>query len=337
VNELSVLAIILKMISVEQKPIANNFDDVHFKYSEKKWDAHVHLYRLEDTAELIKYASEYRVEKFTAIVREDWHVYEKAFPHRFVYARFIASQHLFNGHLEQVLDDIQAIYDAGYSLAKFWYSPRWRKYVEERYQTKVNGFRIDSLSLDPIFRKIEDLGLGLLFHISDPDLFYQLKYQPEEYYGTKDQHLEELENILKRHPQLKIQVAHMAGQPEHLDHLAKWFDQYPNLVVDTSSAKWMAREFSHHPEEVREFFITYQDRILFGTDIVTGRTDREPIPGYYYLRYLSLQTLLETAVRNLPLPLADPENNNETVINGLDLPMKVLRKIYWENSYRLYG
>ena len=98
----------------------------------------------------------------------------------------------------------------------------------------------------------------------------------------------------------------------------------------------MAREFSYNPEETREFFINYQDRIFFGTDIVTGRSDREPIPGYYYLRYLSLLALLETDVRNLPLPLEDPENNNETVINGLDLPMKVLRKIYWENSKKYF-
>ncbi|MHA1156882.1 MAG: hypothetical protein ACTSQK_12310 [Candidatus Heimdallarchaeota archaeon] len=76
---------------------------------------------------------------------------------------------------------------------------------------------------------------------------------------------------------------------------------------------------------------------MFGTDIVTGRNDRVPIPGYYYMRYLSLLALLETDVRDLPLPVEDPENNNKTVINGLDLPMNVLRKIYWENAKRLFG
>ena len=192
------------------------------------------------------------------------------------------------------------------------------------------------MNLDPIFSKIEDLGLTLLFHISDPDIFYNTKYQPESYYGTKKQHLKELENIISRHPDMKVIGAHMAGQPERLDNLGKWFEKYPNFYVDMSSAKWMAREFFYDPEGTVEFYKLYQDRIMFGTDIVTGRTDREPIPGYYYLRYLSLLALLETDARNLPLPVADPENNNETVINGLDLPMNVLRKIYWENAKKLF-
>jgi hypothetical protein len=314
-----------------------SFDQIEFKYAGPKWDAHVHLYKIEDTHELVKYAKEYNVEKFTAIVREKWQVYEKEMPDIFTYARFIMSQNLFSGDIKHVLDDVQLIYDDGYPIAKFWYAPRWRNYVEERFQTEVKDFRIDDKRLDPIFGKIEDLGLKMIFHIADPDILYKTKYQPASYYGTKDKHLGELENILKRHPNLKIQVAHMAGQPEDLDNLGKWLEKYPNLCVDCSSAKWMAREFSYKTEEAREFFITYQDRILFGTDIVTGRTDREPIPGYYYLRYLSMQALLETGVRDFPLPLDDPDNNNQTVINGLDLPLPVLRKIYWENSSKYFS
>jgi len=324
------------MVSLEGQNNTNGFEHIRFKYAGKKWDAHVHLYRLEDTAELISYAAEYKVEKFTAIVRDDWHIYEEAFPGQFVFARFIISQNVFNGHLQKALEDLQAIADAGYPFVKLWYSPRWRRFVEEHFQANVEGFRLDAPALDPLFQKIEDLNLGLLLHSADPDLFYRLKYQPESYYGSKTQHLKELENILNKHPEMKIQVAHMAGQPEHLDHLAQWLDKYPQLYVDTSSAKWMARAFSYNPEVARQFFLDYQNRILFGTDIVTGRTDREPIPGYYYLRYLSFQALLETDIQKFPLPLDDPENNNETIINGLDLPLKVLRKIYWENSRKFY-
>jgi len=313
------------------------FEEITFKYGEQKWDAHVHLYKLEDTKDFVKYAREYNVQKFTAIIREDWQVYEKEFPDTFVFARFIMSQNMFSGDIKSVLDDIQKIYDDGYPIAKFWYAPRWRKYIEDQYKVQVEGFRIDNPELKPLFSKIEDLGLKMIFHISDPDILYKTNYQPESYYGSKKQHLEELENILKRHPNLQIQVAHLAGQPEDLVNLGRWLDTYPNLIVDISSAKWMAREFSYKVEETQEFFETYQDKLLFGTDIVTGRSDREPIPGYYYLRYLSMQALLETDVQDLPLPLADPDNNNETVINGLNLPMKILRKIYWDNSAKFFG
>ncbi|TET31951.1 MAG: hypothetical protein E3J70_01500 [Candidatus Heimdallarchaeota archaeon] len=324
------------MTAEEDKNSTNGFEHIKFKYSEPRWDAHVHLYKIEDTAELVKYASEYNIQKFTAIVREDWKVYEEKFPGKFVYARFIMSQNLFSGDIKEALDDIQLLHDSGYPIAKFWYAPRWRKYVEDHLKMKVKGFRIDDQRLDPLFSKIEDLGLKMIFHISDPDLLYKKNYQPASYYGTKEQHLKELENILTRHPNLKIQCAHLAGQPEQLDNLARWLDTFPNLYVDISSAKWMAREFSYKTEEAIEFFKQYQDRIFFGTDIVTGRTDREPIPGYYYLRYLSYLALLETDVRDLPLPLEDLENDNKTVINGLNLPMKILRKIYWSNSEKFF-
>ena len=320
----------------EDKNNTAGFEEISFKYNGPKWDAHVHLYKLEDVREFVKYAKEYNVQKMTAIVREDWKVFEKEFPNTFTYARFIQSQGIFSGNIQSVIDDLQDMHDCGYPIAKFWYAPRWRNYVEEQYKVNVEGFRFDNKNLDPIFSKIEDLGLTLLFHISDPDIFYDTKYQPVSYYGTKEQHLKEFENIIAQHPNMKVIGAHMAGQPEHLDDLGKWFDKYPNFYVDMSSAKWMAREFSYDPEGTAEFYKQYQDRIMFGTDIVTGRTDREPIPGYYYLRYLSLLALLETDARDLPLPVADPENNNKTVINGLDLPMNVLRKIYWENAKKLF-
>jgi len=312
------------------------FKEIHFKYTGPKWDAHTHLYKLDDTAEFLNYAAEYNIEKLTAIIRDDWQQFEENFPDKFVFARFIISQNFFQGDIKSVIADIQTMYDSGYPIAKFWYAPRWRKYIEDQYKVNVEGFRLDNPELDPVFSKIEDLGLILLIHISDPDILYKTNYQPASYYGTKKQHMEEFENIISRHPNLKIQGAHLCGQPEHLDQLGKWFDNYPNLTADISSAKWMAREFSYKTEEVREFFEQYQDRILFGTDIVTGRSDREPIPGYYYLRYLSMQALLETDVQNLPLPVADPDNNNKTVINGLDLPNKILRKIYWENSQKFF-
>ena len=129
----------------------------------------------------------------------------------------------------------------------------------------------------------------------------------------------------------------MAGQPEDLQQLDTWLDNYPNLYVDTGSAKWMVREFAYKKEEVLKFFTKHSDRILFGTDFVAGRKDREPIPGYYINRFLSFQALWETNAKEIPFPIPDPENDNKTVINGLDLPIKILKKIYWENSSKLFG
>jgi hypothetical protein len=45
---------------------------------------------------------------------------------------------------------------------------------------------------------------------------------------------------------------------------------------------------------------------------------------------------METDARNIPLPFNDKENDNKTVINGLDLPIDILKKIYWENAKRIF-
>ena len=64
---------------------------------------------------------------------------------------------------------------------------------------------------------------------------------------------------------------------------------------------------------------------------------QKPISKYYGTRYSTLQAILESDVRDVPLPFPDKENDNKTVINGLDLPLDVLEKIYWKNAERIFN
>jgi hypothetical protein len=97
----------------------------------------------------------------------------------------------------------------------------------------------------------------------------------------------------------------------------------------------MARELSKDVDKAREFLIRYSDRILFGTDLATYRENLE----YFGARYRAQKLLWETAVRNEPLPFedADTKATGGTFINGLDLPLKVLKKLYWDNAIQTYG
>ncbi|MHA1212696.1 MAG: hypothetical protein ACTSSH_09565, partial [Candidatus Heimdallarchaeota archaeon] len=104
------------------------FNEVKFKYSGPKWDAHVHLYKVDDTIEFVKYASEYNVEKYSAIIRENREEYVKEFPDKFIFARFVHSQNFFNSDIQAVIDDIEDMANQKYQMVKFWYAPRWRKY-----------------------------------------------------------------------------------------------------------------------------------------------------------------------------------------------------------------
>ena len=80
--------------------------------------------------------------------------------------------------------------------------------------------------------------------------------------------------------------------------------------------------------------LKYSDRVLFGTDLFSGRGERD----YFSNRYVAQRILWETSKRDIPLPFIDADTTHigGTFINGLDLPLIVLKKFYWENANRIY-
>ncbi|MEE9379066.1 MAG: amidohydrolase family protein [Candidatus Lokiarchaeia archaeon] len=323
-----------------QKNISEYFNDetaVSAKYYGPKFDAHVHLGRIKGINNLIKFREEFNITKSVGIVWGDNNEeLETKFPDKFVFAKYFRSRHLFNVDTDPKLltDSIDQIYKQGFPIIKFWFGPRWRDYVKAQFKIEPRNIRLSDEFFKSIFAKIEELGLFLLIHVGDPDLWYEKVYQPVSRYGTKKEHLDDFEVVLSSFPKLKVLQAHFGSRPEDLENLSRWFESYPNYYIDTSSARWMARELGRYPEKAKEFIIKYSDRILFGTDLVQDRN--KPVSKYYRTRYYTFQALLETSVRDLPLPFPDPENNDNTKINGLDLPLDILKKIYWENANKLF-
>jgi hypothetical protein len=317
------------------------FQTIKRKYTGPVFDAHTHLGKVEDVATMVKYEEQFNVKKIFGIVRDSKSrdEIEEVFPDLFVYSIFLSIREALQGDIDGSMNFLEQAYTDGFNIGKLWFSPRWVNYFsreELNVQFRPQDVHLNDPKLEPIFQRLDDLRFTLLLHVSDPDLIYVKNYQPPSKYGIKEDHINALKNILEWYPNITIVGAHMASQPENLEQLDMWLDQYPNLFVDTGSAKWMIREFGSKIEETLEFFNKHQNRILFGTDFVAGRGDREPIPGYYINRFLSFQALFETDVRDLPFPIPDPENDNKTKINGLDLPQNILKKLYWENANKIY-
>ncbi|MFX1253859.1 MAG: amidohydrolase family protein [Promethearchaeota archaeon] len=317
------------------KIVDPNLDTVISKYDGPKFDVHVHIDNSKDTEKLIRVAEAFNIRKSLGIIWEDEKdQISESFPDRFIFAKFFSFRGLITGKSKEILEELDTIYARGYPVVKFWFAPRWRDYVEREFKIKVNNLGLDDPLFEPLFSHMEDLGLSALIHVSDPDLWYESKYQPTSKYGTKEDHLQELETVIARHPKLKILGAHFGAQSEHLSNLGRWFDKYPNFYVDTSSARWMAREFAKQKDLVIRFFTKYADRILFGTDTVSSRSSKNN--QYLPSRYLTYQVLWETS-EIYPLPFPDPENNNGTQIIGLDLPLNILKKLYWENAQSFFS
>ena len=305
-----------------------------WKYKGPIFDAHTHIGEAKAIDEMVQIEDEFGITSQIGIVhsKEGFQAAREKYPDRFVFAKYLSLSDIAQYNVEPVINDINRTKDEGYSLAKTWFGPRWKDYVEGT----PNEFRIDHPKLEPIFQALEDNDLPLIIHVADPDTYFTLHYQDVEKYGTKDENLIQLENVMKRHPKIAFQIPHFGAQPEihRLPNLARWLNAFPNIVIDTASSRWMARELSKNPEKARKFLIKYANRILFGTDLSTNRGDH----SYYAGRYDAQKILWETDTRDVPLPFEDVDTKDSggTWINGLNLPLKILRKLYWDNANRLY-
>ncbi len=305
-----------------------------WKYTGPIFDAHTHIGTIDSISKMIAIEDDFGVSAQLGIVHDEegFQAARERYPHRFVFAKYLSLSDIAQYNVEPVLEEISKLREQGFTLAKSWFGPRWRDYHEEVRK----DFRIDHPRLDPIFQALEDNGIPLIIHVGDPDTYYVSQYRDSEKYGTKGEHLNQMEEVITRHPKLKFQIPHLGAQPEihRLPALARWMDEFPNVVVDTASSRWMARELSKDTEKAREFMLKYADRVLFGTDLFSSR-DALDFSG----RYVAQRILWETSERSTPLPFpdADTKDTGGTAINGLDLPLSVLGKLYWENANRIYG
>jgi hypothetical protein len=222
---------------------------------------------------------------------------------------------------------------------------------------------VDDPRLDPVFERAGELGLPVLIHSGDPRAFFQPPTPDNERYDELSAHpswsfwgerpdgrgrwpsweevLDQFERRVARHPNTVFVGAHFGNAPEDPDRVSRMLDQYPNLVIETAAR--IPEIGRHPPARMREFFLRYRDRIMFGTDfqlgsdgsLVLGSAGRNPdpperIPVFYeaHFRYF------ETADRDFPHPT--PIQGNWT-IDGIDLPHEVLEFLYWRNAARVFS
>ncbi len=218
---------------------------------------------------------------------------------------------------------VEAFYNIGSRVVKFHASPG---------TIVMRGLPLDSPKYKPVFDDIAARKMAIMTHIGDPDTWYSGKYADATKYGTRETHYKMWESVMADYPQIPWIGAHMGGNPEDLARLQSLLDRYPNLVLDCSAMRWMAREISQRRDAAREFFIHNQDRILFGSDQVS--TDDR---GFDFLasRFWVHRKLWETAYTG-PNPILDPDlpPDNQPILRGLALPDEALQKIYHDNPTR---
>ncbi len=289
-------------------------------------DMHTHMTEPPTNRDLVDAARLYGVSRIVAIAPLDVGLALQAqYPDEIVVAaRALAKDPADRRPVEeQTVEMIHRAHAQGVRIIKFWFAPRIRDRL---------GFLLDAPRLDRAFIAIAEHGLGVLVHVSDPDRWFERKYDPAKY-GRKADQYPMLETRLRQFPSVPFLAAHMGGDPEHLDHLAVLLARYPNLYLDTSATKWIIRELGRQRDAGREFFRRWAERICFGTDQVVVK---EPGPKRYAVRYWVHQMFWETDLE-CDSPIPDPDSDGTPRLRGLDLPEGVLAQIYGKNAERAFG
>ena len=151
---------------------------------------------------------------------------------------------------------------------------------------------------------------------------------------------DQFEARVARHPRPRVHGAHFGNAAEDPDRVERLLARAPNYFIDTSAR---VPEFGRHdPERMRRFFVRWQDRILFGTDLgvgtdprdlMLGSTGAEPPTFAEIERFWSATfRYFESADRRIehPTPI-----QGRWTIDAIGLAPEVLRKVYGANAARL--
>jgi predicted TIM-barrel fold metal-dependent hydrolase len=227
--------------------------------------------------------------------------------------------------------------------------------------TDAEGKRVflDDPRFDGVMAHLEQRGIPLIAHQAEPkncwlpldqmttendrSYFrehpeYYMYLHPEE--PSYEALMAARDRFVARHPKLAFDGAHMASLEWSVDELARFFDRHPNAVVDLAARMSNLQVQSNADRaKVRAFFIKYQDRILYGTDL----TDSPPDPAARAQNPPATNDFPKEADqvwradwRYLATPLSQRVDAIGADAPGLALPRPVIDKIYWKNAQRFF-
>ncbi|MEX0891168.1 MAG: amidohydrolase family protein [Gemmatimonadota bacterium] len=200
--------------------------------------------------------------------------------------------------------------------------------------TKPDGsrLRVDDPELDPIWEAIARHDVPAVIHTAEPAEFFQ----PMDYHNERwlelalfpnrrnqgsvsfEELMEERDNLFRRHPETTFIAAHFGWHANDFERAARLLEEFPNVHLEVGAILY---ELGRQPRAAREFFIEYQDRVLFGKDSF------QPSEYPYYWRVLETDDEYFDYYRDY---------HAYWKMYGMELPDEVLRKLYYENALRLF-
>ncbi len=199
----------------------------------------------------------------------------------------------------------------------------------------VDGKRlaIDDPRMFKIWELCGTLGIPVIIHAADPKSFWdpmdadnerwlELKTRPGRKRSATNpapwqEIIDEQHNLFRNHPNTIFINAHMGWYANNLTRLGELIEEFPNMYVEIAA---VIAELGRQPRFAHDFFIKYQDKILFGKDSWKPKE----FPTYF--------RVLESKDDYFPY---HKKYHAFWAMYGLDLPDEVLKKVYYKNALKI--
>ena len=200
---------------------------------------------------------------------------------------------------------------------------------------KADGSRlaIDDPELDPIWDAAARLNIPVFIHTADPQKFWDpIDYSNERWLELalfKDRRYQdpgfprfetlmaERDRLFKKHPKTTFVTAHLGWHANDLARLGRMFDEMPNVYSEIGAVLY---DIGRQPRFAHDFFVKYQDRLLFGKD------NYQPDEYSYYWRVLETSDEYFDYYRDY---------HAFWKLYGIALPDEVLKKLYFGNALKI--
>jgi predicted TIM-barrel fold metal-dependent hydrolase len=202
--------------------------------------------------------------------------------------------------------------------------------------TKPDGTRltITDPELAPLWDAAGRLNIPVIVHTAEPQEFFspldmknerwlELALFPDRrqflnpFKVTFDQLMTERNQLFQNHPKTRFIAAHFGWHANDLGKAARLLDEHPNVVLEVAAIIY---DLGRQPRAAHDFFVKYQDRVLFGKDTYA------PAEFPTYWRVLESRDEYFDYFRGY---------HAFWKMYGMDLPDPVLRKLYYQNALRV--
>jgi hypothetical protein len=210
---------------------------------------------------------------------------------------------------------------------------------------------LDDAAISPVADEIQKLGITLIGHQGEPHncwlpLDQMTTDNDREYFRNHPQYhmylhpempsyedqIKARDNFVAAHPQLRFVGAHLGSLEYDVDRIAAFLDRFPNASVDMAARMSQVQYQSVRDiEKVRAFFVRYQDRLLYGTDLTLnpGDNTQEFKAEAHNVWTRDWRYLATDESQRVEIIKAD--------VPGLALPREVIDKVYYGNAARAFA